>query len=179
MRAGCALLISLRKWSVAANAAQAQLTALTLCANECGAACHAATATAMCPLTQRWMLAPWRLTASAMPVEQLAYCAPRKRIISLAASHPWQDSTVSLAACGRKFLIPSIMIDCITIRSAIADGTLRSPLHLHKAIAIIELNVNLMTTGAQALGVAATPRRYRPSAPQPTREEGAWLASRA
>jgi hypothetical protein len=68
----------------------------------------------------------------------------------------------------------SIMNNCITITAASADVAQWAPRNLHK-IFMANAFVHLTTTGALALGAAATPRRYRPSALHLTQEEGAWL----
>ncbi len=62
---------------------------------------------------------------------------------------------------------------------AIAVGAHRTPWKLCRFIMVTKPVVFTRTIGALALGVAATPRRYRPSALHLTQEEGAWLASMA
>ncbi len=59
---------------------------------------------------------------------------------------------------------------------AFAVGAQRTPWKLCRLIMVTKPVVFTRTLGALALGVAATPRRYRPSALHLTQEEGAWLA---
>ncbi len=188
-----------RLWRGTANGDQPRPTVWRRCAAACGGALPAAgplsaTATNQ-PQTLRAVRAStlavvegpaalckyvpppisWRTAARGAPLRRLAARHLPWRPSPAAHSRHYRCSNPSATAFGRAVPSEHIMLDYPIIILVHAVGAQRTPWELCKLIMVTKLVVFAQTLGALALGAAATPRRYRPSALHLTQEEGAWL----